>query len=148
MGGPGGAENAKPDFRNPYTAVTSFLAALKKKDAELLKGSVALRSPTEAKADHQKMFQAILESNLAPDQIDELSRQFDGMQVIYTDAPMTETGKYTVRVGKRQGREIIERSLIVRKEKAGWKVLDVDKYREFTQSVVPGRGRMAPGRRR
>jgi hypothetical protein len=151
MGGPGmggSAENAKPDFRDPYKATNSFLAALKKKDPALLADAVARRSPTEAKPQHQKMFEAILEQNLAPDQLDELARQFDGMQAIPTNAAMTETGKYSVRVGKREGREVLERNLTIRKEKAGWKVLDFDAQKKYIPAGSGMPNRTGTGRRR
>jgi hypothetical protein len=129
VGGPGA--DSEPNFRNPVNAVNSFLAAIKSRDPVRLADTVAKRAVVEAVEPNRKLFSAILEQGLSEDRLGELAREFEGMQVIGFSPVMTETAKMKVRVGKRQGRDTVVRQLIVRREKAGWKVLDMEKPRNY-----------------
>ncbi|MFO0956345.1 MAG: hypothetical protein U0800_02630 [Isosphaeraceae bacterium] len=127
--------------------MNTFLSAIKSRDPERISNAVALRSRTEAKDANKPLFEAMLDKNLTEDAISDLARSYEGMSVINYSA-LSETGKVSVRVGKQNGREVIERSLIVRKEKAGWKVLDFDKFREYVPMGTPGKTNTRPGGRR
>jgi hypothetical protein len=155
-GGAGGAD-AAPDFSDPYKAVNSFLNALKAKDPERLAEAVALRAgtPEETSANYQKIFVAILEQGLAPEDIDELAKKFEGMQIVGRNE-FKSSGRLGVIVGKtgtQQKGDYFTRTITVRKEKSGWKVCDVSGQREFERPIMirgmPGtRGGRGTGGRR
>ncbi len=113
-------------FRMPNTAVQAFLAALKAKDKERLAQCTALHAPTEAAEKHRKIFAAIVEGSISDDELDEMAKALDGYQV----SGMLEaksTGRMGVLISKMDGRDRLQRTITTRKEKEGWKVLDVDK---------------------
>jgi len=127
--GPGGT------FRNPMTAAAAFLKALQAKDPDRLAQTTALRAPTEASPKYQKMFTAILEQSLAPEDLDELAKKFEGYQ-IYGSNQARSTGKFEVIVSRAQGTSQFHRTITLRKEKLGWKVLDISGAREFEKPIV------------
>jgi hypothetical protein len=146
-GSPGGGGGAAADFRNPISGAKAFLAALKAKDPELLSEAVALRSVTEAHTEkHRELFKAIREKALDPAELDDMAAAFEGMAVQDTNTPKS-SGQLGVIVGKAKGKDRITRTLYMRKEKAGWKVMDVGGEREFITPIMGGRGR-GTGRRR
>ena len=106
--------------------------ALKAKDPERLAEAVALRAgtPEETSANYQKIFVAILEQGLAPEDIDELAKKFEGMTIMGQNQAKT-TGRLGIIVGKREGRDSITRTITARHEKAGWKVCDITGPRDF-----------------
>jgi hypothetical protein len=147
----GGQNNAgaigPTTFNYPNSAVTAFLAALKSKDKDRLSRTTADRAPTEAEEKHRKIFAAIKELSISDDELDEMSKALDGFQVISV-LPAKSTGKIGVVVAKRDGRDTLQRTIMTRKEKEGWKVLDIMNMYDFKPGVSPifmrggtGRGR-------
>jgi hypothetical protein len=120
----GGGSNQEPDFRYAETGAIAFLNALKAKDPERLKEATALRSVLEVKnADHKEMFQKILEGNLEDEKLNQLAELFNGMAIV-DENTYKSTGSIGIIVGKNEGQEQVTRTIYMRKEKAGWKVLD------------------------
>jgi hypothetical protein len=137
--GPGGGNDAAPNFTTPIGAVTSFLNAATKKDPELLAEATALHAgqPTETSKNYQKVFAAVLERSLAPEDLDEIAKKFEGMKIMEM-LPAKSTGRVGVvvgKTGKTQG-EYFTRTITVRKEKQGWKVVDVSGQREFDAPIM------------
>jgi hypothetical protein len=147
--GPGGQNSALTKgtaaFRLPATAVQAFIAALTAKDKDRLAQCTALHAPTEAAEKHRKIFAAIVEGSISDDELDEMSKTLAGYQVTgLTEA--TSTGRMGVLISKMDGRDRLQRKVTTRKEKEGWKVLDVDSALEFKFIQMPRMGR--GGRRR
>ena len=144
----GNAGNAKPDFTSPQTAVMTFLNALKAKDADRLTEATALRAgqPSETSAYYQKVFQAIVEGSLGPEDLDELAKKFEGYAIIGANPPKS-SGRFDVIIGKTASTKggSFTRKITVRRELAGWKVVDIGGQREFEKPFVirgmPGVGR-------
>jgi hypothetical protein len=137
--GGGGGNNAAPSFTNPLAAVNSFLNAVRKKDPEALADATALHAgqETETSVNYRKVFLHVLERSLAPEDLDEIAKKFEGMKVMEM-LPAKSTGRVGVVVGKSgktQG-EYFTRTITVRKEKAGWKVVDVSGQREFDAPIM------------
>lgn len=148
-GGPGEAGNQDPllrgaaAFQRPSTAVQAFLAAVRAKDKERLAQTVALHAPTEAAEKHRKIFSAIAEQSITDDELDEMAKTLDGYQVVSQLAAYS-TGKIGILVSKMSGRDRLQRTITTRKEREGWKVLDVDGVMDFKYIPTPtrrGRGR-------
>ncbi len=148
-------EKTASDFRNPYTAVASFLSAVKAKDLDRIAEATALRAgqPTETSPHYQKVFQAILDQSLAPEDLDELAKKFEGMKIVGQNQAKS-TGRLGIIVGKagttgQQQGDTFTRTITVRKELKGWKVVDISGERKFEKPMVirgmPGGTR---GRRR
>jgi len=147
-GGPGGSDgsmNGLAAFRFPNTAVQAFLAALKAKNKERLTQCTALHAPTEAAEKHRKIFAAIIEGSISDDELDEMAKALDGYQVAGL-LQATSSGRIGVLISKMDGRDRMQRTVMARKEKEGWKVLDVDNALEFKYIPMPRGGR--GGRRR
>jgi len=141
LGGVAATGNAS--FQFPTTAVNAFLAALKAKDKDRLSQATARRSATEAEEKHQKIFAAILEQSISDEELDDLSKALDGFQVM-SELPAKSTGRIGVLVGKQSGRDFLRRTMMVRKEKDGWKVMDIANMYDFKPGLPPmfrGRGR-------
>ena len=133
-------------FNNPNTAVMAFLAALKAKDKDRLAQCTALHAPTEAAEKHRKIFAAIVEGSISDDELDEMSKALSGYQVSGM-LEATSTGRMGVLISKMDGRDRLQRKVMTRKEKEGWKVMDVDSALEFKFIQMPRMGR-GTGRRR
>jgi hypothetical protein len=150
-GGPGaGGQNAAlmqglAAFQMPNTAVMAFLAALKAKNKDRLAQCTALHAPTEAAEKHRKIFAAIVEGSISDDELDEMAKALDGYQFSGMLSP-TSTGRWGVTISKMDGRDRLQRVVMTRKEKEGWKVMDVDSALEFKFIQMPRGGR--GGRRR
>ncbi|MGE3819676.1 MAG: hypothetical protein AB7I30_09590 [Isosphaeraceae bacterium] len=145
-GGPGG-ENEPANFQNPFTAVTSFLNAVRAKDADRLAEATALRAPTEASPSLRKFFTSIAEHSLSPEEFDQLAKALDGMQIIgQNDA--RSSARIGVTVGKTdETGDHISRTITVRREKAGWKVVDISGQKVLDNpSLNQGEGRGGRGR--
>ena len=145
-GGPGGGgDNAAPDFTTHHGAVAAFLNALKAKDIDRLAEACAQRAPTEASERYKKMFRAIVtDQSLSAEEIDELAKQFEGMSIMY-DNQVKSTGRVGVVVGKNgQGGSSFTRVITTRREKSGWKVVDLAPMRE----LKPMMNMRSTGRRR
>lgn len=150
-GGDGGA-NAKPDFKTPESAVTSFLNALKSKDPDRLTEATARRAgqTAETSSHYQKTFQGIVEGSLAPEALDELAKKFEGFAIVSSNPPKS-TGRFEVIIGKTgKNRGYLTRKITVRRELAGWKVVDIGGQREFqspaNSRIMPGAGRTTRSR--
>jgi hypothetical protein len=123
-GGPGGGGNEKPSYENPFKAATTFLNAVKAKDAKRLTEAVALRSKYEARSQkHRDLFSAILEENADQAKIDELAEAFDGMNIIGAN-DVKSSGMRGIIVGKTVKGDRYWRTLFVRHEANGWKIQD------------------------
>ncbi len=156
-GGGGGADDkTTSDFSNPYKAVMSFLNAVKAKDMDRIAEATAQRAgrPEETSAHYQKVFQAILEQSLAPEDLDELAKKFEGMKIAGQNQAKS-TGRLGIIIAKSAGNsgqqqgDIYTRTITVRKEKAGWKVVDISGQREFEKPImIRGMPGMRGGRRR
>jgi hypothetical protein len=140
----GGGSGKAPSFTNAREGAQSFLDALKSKDPELLREATALRSPTEAESQaHRDLFAAIQGSSLADSQLSELAQTFDGMSY-YDFNVVKSTGRVGIILSKMKDRTRQTRTLFVRLEKAGWKVVDFGPLREFKPPVM---GRRPTGKR-
>jgi len=146
---PGGALGPA-NFRTPYAVTAAFLAALRAKDPDRLAQTTALRAPTEASPKYQKVFTAILEQSLAPEDIEELAKKFEGMNIVGSNQAKSDH-RFDVIVGGTKGTSQFHRTITCRLEKAGWKVVDISGAREFEKPVTlirPGRmGGTGSGRR-
>jgi uncharacterized protein (DUF1800 family) len=126
--------------------VTAFLNALKAKDKDRLAEATAKRAPTEAEEKHRKIFTEIMDGSISDDDLDEMSKALSGFTVVQVlDAK--STGRIGVVVSKRDGKDTLQRTIMTRKEKEGWKVLDIANMYDFKPGLPPlMRGRS--GRRR
>jgi len=134
--GPGafGASGKAADYRNPTTAVTAFLDALKQRDADLLAESTALRAPTEAHANNRKLFTSILDHSISDDDFDDLIEKLDGYQIAFLNQPKS-SGRQGVVLQKKADNTTYLRTIDVRREKAGWKVVDIGGVADLKTSV-------------
>ncbi len=133
-GAPGGsgAAEATPAgaFNNPATAVDAFLKALKAKNKDRLAEATARRSATEAVEKHRKIFAEIVEGSISDVELDEMAAAMDGYQVV-GELPAKSTGRIGVLIGKQRGRDQLQRTVIARKERDGWKVMDIEGVYDF-----------------
>ena len=83
------------------------------------------RAPTEADEKHRKIFAAIIDESISDDELDEMAKALDGFQVM-TVLQAKSTGRIGVVVAKMDGRDTLQRTIVTRKEKEGWKVLDIE----------------------
>ena len=62
----------------------TFLIAVRSKDPERLAEATALRAGQagETGPHYQKLFSAILEQSLAPEDLDELAKKFEGVTIV------------------------------------------------------------------
>jgi hypothetical protein len=140
-GGPGmgmgmsGADNAPADYTLPIGAVTAFLNAVKAKDKDRIAEATALRSTTEAHSDGmKKLFSRILDQSVSDDDVAEIAKQLEGYTIIgMNDAH--SSGRQGIILGKSTRTTQIRRTITVRHEAKGWKVVDIS-----GQSDVMGNG--------
>jgi hypothetical protein len=121
-GTPGGGNSSK----SPTIEVAEkFLEALKAKDLEKLKDVIALRAPLQASPKHRPIFANIRDGQLDEATLAEMSEAFDEMKVTDMNTPKS-TGLRGVIVSKteKESNEMISRTIYIRREVAGWKVLD------------------------
>jgi len=141
MGG-GGGPSSKRDYRNPFKAVESFLNALKEKNPEELAEATAKRAPHEATgAKNQALFASILDEVLTEDDLNDLANKLQGYTIIGNNTPKS-TGQFTVILGKTgENGSTLRRTIRTRREKAGWKVVDISGVGEIKRMGVrrPGR---------
>jgi hypothetical protein len=127
-GGPGG-EKKGPDYSSATEGARSFLEALQNKDIRLVAEATALRAEYEAEsARDQAMFRDLKSESLAQEDFDELARAFDGMKVVGMNQRKS-TASVGVIVGKQEENAYMTRTLLMRKEKDGWKVMDYGRLR-------------------
>jgi hypothetical protein len=143
-GGPGlgalGGSGKPADFTTPLNAVNAFLDALKQRDADLLAESTALRAPTESHVNNRKLFTSILDHSISDDDFDDLIEKLDGYQISFLNTAKS-TGRQGVVLEKRADNTTYRRTIEVRREKAGWKVVDVGGERDLSTSVSGVRSR-------
>jgi len=128
--------NEPANFKYPVTAVNSFLKALRAKDAEGLAQATALHAETESADKNKKMFKAILDKNLPDNELNDLAGKLDGFRVVSQNIPKS-TGRLGVILGKQKGNDTLQRTITVRLEKSGWKVVDIG-----PEGVIEGFNRM------
>jgi len=106
-------------------AAEKFLDALKDKDLQKLQDAIALRAPLQAAVKHRPIFANIRDGQLDEATLTELSEAFDEMKVAGMNTPKS-TGLRGVIVSKteKEKNEMVSRTIYVRREVAGWKVLD------------------------
>lgn len=121
--GGGGDDPGPGAFRSPGTAVQAFLSALKAKNKDRLSQATARRAATEAAERNRKIFAAILEQSVSDEELDDMARSLEGFQVT-SILPAKSTGQIGVLIGKMDNRDRLQRTVQVRREKEGWKVLD------------------------
>jgi len=138
MGMPGGGalggSNKPAEFTTPLKAVNAFLDALKQRDADQLAESTALRAATESSVKNRKLFTAILEHSLDDDTFDDLIEKLDGFTPKFLNSA-TSTGRQGVVLEKTIDRRTYRRTIDVRREKSGWKVVDVGGERDLASST-------------
>jgi hypothetical protein len=129
-GGGSASANAAPDFTSPTTGARSFLSALKAKDSAKLAETVALRAEYESSTEERKnMFKALRLENLPADEVDRLAQIFEGMELTNTPTNAKSSGQRGVVVGKSKENKYHTRTIYLRKEKDGWKVMDYSRER-------------------
>ena len=127
----GGAEDLGPEaFRNAGTAVNAFLNAVKAKNKDRLSQATARRAATEAVEKHRKIFAAILEQSVSDEELDDMARALEGFKVMGI-LPAKSTGQQGVVISKMEGRDRLQRTVQVRREKEGWKVMDLGGIIDF-----------------
>jgi hypothetical protein len=143
IGGPGGMNNPNgsapvgPEtFKHPVTAVQAFLSALQSKNKDRLTQATARRAPTEAEEKHRKIFAEIVDGSISDDDLDEMSKAMNGFRVTGV-LPAKSTGRIGVLVGKMEGRDMMQRTITVRKEAEGWKVMDISAMLDFKPGLPP-----------
>jgi hypothetical protein len=130
--GPGGAgaNNQPADFSTPQGGIQAFLNALSARDPDLLADAVALRSEYEARAANQPRLKAILNKELDSTELDEIAKGFDNLQIAgMNERKSTGLLGFSLARTDESGHQE-SRVVYVRKEKAGWKVLDWSVQRE------------------
>ncbi|QDV38168.1 hypothetical protein [Tautonia plasticadhaerens] len=141
MLGPGAGGAAEPaDFESPQGAVEAFLAAIEAKDIQRLQEATALRAPQQAEtAARRKAFQAIREMSLTPEEFDTIAENMDGFEIARMGRA-TEVGMLSF-ILQKEGEfgSTLLRTIDVRKERSGWKVLDVSGISEI--KALGGRAR-------
>jgi hypothetical protein len=118
------------DFHKPRESVQAFLDALEDKDVDLLSEATALRSPYEASSKHQKLFQSILDGSISEAQLNDIAENLDEYK-IKGIGQVISTGRLSVLIQKTTDTGFHQRTVTVRKEKAGWKVLDIGGVIDF-----------------
>ncbi len=126
------ANSFPPMYRGQVRAVLEFIDAVKERDADALAEATALRAAKDpdVPTDHQKIFQAILDKELADEKMEHLADQFEGYRVTNVIVGKS-TGRANVIIGKMTSNDRIEKTVVVRKEKAGWKVMDFTSDRSY-----------------
>jgi hypothetical protein len=114
--------------------VTAFLDALKAKDVDRLIEATALRAKTEAKGPFRAVLDSIVEQNPAQEDIDHLAKVLEGMNIMGQNYPRS-TGRIGIIVGKTVKRHQVTRTITVRKEKDGWKVVDIGGLADHSKST-------------
>ena len=136
-------DSGPASFRRPDTAVEAFLSALRAKNKDRLSQATAKRAATESVEKHQKIFAAILEGSISDEELDDMAKALEGFQVNGI-LPARSTGQVGVTIGRASGIDQLQRTVQVRREKEGWKVMDFGGVFNFKPTGVM-RGRF--GRR-
>jgi hypothetical protein len=139
VGSGGGTASTGPDFSSPFKGAQSFLDAVKAKNLDQVADAVALRSVTISGKNKDRYFQPLLERSAGPEVLDELATLFDGMSISGRNDPRStgEMGVILSKTDEKQGYMNI--TLKMRKEKAGWKVIDFSNPRVLGRMGGPPR---------
>lgn len=131
--------NAGPaDFRTPIGGLNAFLAAVKAKDREGIVEATALRAPLEATERNKKFFASIADRSISDAAIAELAKQLEGYQISGNNDPKS-TGRFSYILSKsNQQSGSFRRTITLRKEAKGWKVLDISGEAELQGFARPG----------
>jgi hypothetical protein len=130
-------------FHDPITAAGFFLDSIKKKDLNAISQATALRAATESK--NTKLFQLILSQELAQEDLDELAKKLAGFQYAFYNQPKS-SGVLGVVIRKPEGTSTMQRTITMRHEKAGWKVMDISGEGEIEKPIIMPRMRGGTGR--
>jgi len=123
--GSGDRGGASGNFHTPVGGATAFLNALKSKNLEKVAEATALRAPQEAEGTtNRKLFQAILDKELSQEDLDGVAKMLEGFAITGMNAA-TSTAKVGLTITKVEGTSQLRRTITMRKEKAGWKVVDI-----------------------
>jgi len=124
--GPGGSSDEPIDFDNPVEVVEAFIAAAEDRDMDRLQETTALRAPYEAGNEQRKeLFQKIRELSLSQEELDGIGKDLEEYSIVAVGQRRSSgTINYVLRKTLDNG-DVLQRAIIVRKEKAGWKVVDV-----------------------
>ena len=131
-----GAAGGPADFATPGGAVNAFLMAVQAKDRAKIAQATARRAPTEAAAKNREFFKVLLEESVADDQLDELAKAFEGYRPTQLLQAVSTAQRGVLLSKSEPGGASLSRTVQVRKEKDGWKVLDFTGFREF--KAMPG----------
>jgi hypothetical protein len=135
-------------YRDPRTGAMAFLKAVKEKDLAKIAEATALHAPLEAKSTaNQKLFAAILDQDLAQEDLDEFSKKLDGFQLAGNNEAKS-SGQLGIIVTRPKGTSLMRRTITMRHEKAGWKVQDIGGEGELEKPIVMPRMRGGSGGRR
>ena len=130
-----GMGNLSRAFAAGAKAAEDFIAAIEAQDPAAILNATALRSRTETSANNHSLFEAILDEKLTDDDLTKLSEMFSGYKVVDIHNAKS-VGRLLIIVDKTTRNEEYQRTIIVRKEAAGWRVVDFSNRRNFG----PGRG--------
>jgi hypothetical protein len=147
-GGPGGMPGMPGDSNNsdkpanystPMFGATTFLNAVKSKNKDRIADATARHAQAEAhSAALQKLFAQILDLSVSDEQIDELAKALKGYVIQSLDMA-TSSGRQKVVLGKSNGSNgQFRRTLTMRHEAKGWKVLDISGQAEIQGFGMPG----------
>ena len=135
-------------YHSPIGGAMAFLAAVKSKNLSKVAEATALHAPLEAKSTaNQKLFAAILEGDLAQEDLDELAKKLDGYKMSGSNVPKS-SGQFGVIVTKQEGTSTMVRTLLMRHEASGWKVQDISGKGEIQKQIQMPRMRGSTGGRR
>ena len=154
MPGGGGNDNGPPSFQDPLHATAAFLKAVKAKDRDRIVEATALRAGQAQETGTEtmrKLFATILDQSISDESLNDLFKALDGYQIVDTNTPKS-TGRFGVILGKpNQKAGQYRRTITLRKEAKGWKVVDIGGQAELEATVMPSNranGRMPAGKRR
>lgn len=108
-------------------AAQKFIDATKDKDLQKLQEAIALRAPFESQPKHRTLFANIRDGQIDQATLDELHEAFDEMKAVGMNTPKSTgiRGIIFSKQSKDDGKnETVSRTIYVRREVAGWKVLD------------------------
>ncbi|WP_435016786.1 hypothetical protein TA3x_004362 [Tundrisphaera sp. TA3] len=138
--GDGIGANEPADFSGPWSGAVAFLSALKAKDKDRLAQAVARRAPTEAAEKYRKIFLSISDVSISDEELDEMAKAFEGYKPVQ-QMPAVSSGRIDIVLGNNTGPDYRQRKVTMRKEKEGWKLLDIGKIFEFKRPKMPSRRR-------
>ncbi len=136
----GGSQADEPDYTDPAKATESFMDAVEKRDPDLLAEAVAKRARySEYTRRSRELLVSFLDGEPLEFQLEELANSIQDFEVLDGNYSPKQRSLAFVIIGKSTERDVTYRRLYLRKEKAGWKVLEVG--RERVDKDVTGRYR-------